>query len=118
MSYIVQRGAEAVYSPEGQAQTKALIQFYMENAKIILNRLTAIGISVYGGTNAPYVWVKTPQGLSSWDFFDKLLNVCHVVGTPGSGFGSAGEGYFRISAFNSRENVNEAMDRIEAKFKA
>ena len=118
VSYIVQRGAEAVYSPEGQAQTKALIQFYMENAKIILNRLTAIGISVYGGTNAPYVWVKTPQGLSSWDFFDKLLNVCHVVGTPGSGFGSAGEGYFRISAFNSRENVNEAMDRIEAKFKA
>ena len=118
VSYIVQRGAEAVYSPEGQAQTKALIQFYMENAKIILNRLTAIGISVYGGTNAPYVWVKTPQGLSSWDFFDKLLNVCNVVGTPGSGFGAAGEGYFRISAFNSRENVNEAMDRIEAKFKA
>lgn len=118
VSYIVQRGAEAVYSPEGQAQTKALIQFYMENAKIILNRLTAIGISVYGGTNAPYVWVKTPQGLSSWDFFDKLLTVCNVVGTPGSGFGAAGEGYFRISAFNSRENVNEAMDRIEVKFKA
>lgn len=118
VSYIVQRGAEAVYSSEGQAQTKALIAFYMENAKIIRERLTAAGIQVYGGTNAPYVWVKTPQGLSSWDFFDKLLTVCHVVGTPGSGFGAAGEGYFRISAFNSRENVNEAMDRIEAKFKA
>ncbi len=118
VSYIVQRGAEAVYSAEGQAQTKALIQFYMENAKIIRERLTAAGIDVYGGTNAPYVWVKTPQGLSSWDFFDKLLNVCNVVGTPGSGFGAAGEGYFRISAFNSRDNVNEAMDRIEAKFKA
>jgi LL-diaminopimelate aminotransferase len=118
VSYIVQRGAEAVYSPEGQAQTKALIQFYMENAKIIRERLTAAGIDVYGGTNAPYVWVKTPQGLSSWDFFDKLLSACNVVGTPGSGFGAAGEGYFRISAFNSRDNVNEAMDRIEAKFKA
>lgn len=117
VSYIVQRGAEAVYSPEGQAQTKALVSFYMENAKIIREQLTAAGIQVYGGTNAPYVWVKTPNGLSSWDFFDKLLNVCNVVGTPGSGFGSAGEGYFRISAFNSRENVNEAMKRITEKFK-
>jgi LL-diaminopimelate aminotransferase len=117
VSYIVQRGAEAVYSPEGQAQTKALVSFYMENAKIIREQLTAAGIQVYGGTNAPYVWVKTPNGLSSWDFFDKLLNVCNVVGTPGSGFGAAGEGYFRISAFNSRENVNEAMKRITEKFK-
>jgi LL-diaminopimelate aminotransferase len=117
VSYIVQRGAEAVYSPEGQAQTKALVSFYMENAKIIREQLTAAGLHVYGGTNAPYVWVKTPNGLSSWDFFDKLLNICHVVGTPGSGFGAAGEGYFRISAFNSRENVNEAMKRITEKFK-
>jgi LL-diaminopimelate aminotransferase len=117
VSYIVQRGAEAVYSPEGQAQTKALVSFYMENAKIIREQLTAAGIQVYGGTNAPYVWVKTPNGLSSWDFFDKLLNACNVVGTPGSGFGSAGEGYFRISAFNSRDNVNEAMKRITEKFK-
>jgi LL-diaminopimelate aminotransferase len=117
VSYIVQRGAEAVYSPAGKAQVTALIGFYMENAKIIRDRLTAAGLQVYGGVNAPYVWVKTPAGLSSWDFFDKLLTNCHVVGTPGSGFGAAGEGYFRISAFNSRENVEEAMSRITAKFK-
>lgn len=116
VSYIVQRGAEAVYSPEGQAQTKALVSFYLENARIIREQLTAAGITVYGGVNAPYVWVKTPNGLSSWDFFDKLLNVCNVVGTPGSGFGAAGEGYFRISAFNSRDNVNVAMKRITEKF--
>jgi len=118
VSYIVQRGAEAVYSIAGQAQTKELISFYLENAKIIREQLTAAGIQVYGGTNAPYVWVKTPDNLSSWDFFDKLLQNCNVVGTPGSGFGAAGEGYFRISAFNSRENVNEAMKRITEKFKA
>lgn len=117
VSYIVQRGAEAVYSPEGQAQTKALISFYMENARIIREKLTEAGLKVYGGVNAPYVWVKTPNGLSSWDFFDKLLQLCNVVGTPGSGFGAAGEGYFRISAFNSRANVEEAMRRIIEKFK-
>ncbi len=118
VSYIIQRAAEAVYSEAGKAQVKALIQFYMENAKIIREQLTAAGLTVYGGENAPYVWVKTPQGLSSWDFFDKLLQTCNVVGTPGSGFGAAGEGYFRISAFNSRENVEEAMRRITEKFKA
>jgi LL-diaminopimelate aminotransferase len=118
VSYIVQRGAEAVYSEAGQAQTKALISFYLENAKIIREQLTAAGLAVYGGVNAPYVWAKTPNGLSSWDFFDKLLHTCNVVGTPGSGFGAAGEGYFRISAFNSRENVEEAMKRITEKFKA
>ncbi|NET05120.1 MAG: LL-diaminopimelate aminotransferase [Symploca sp. SIO2B6] len=117
VSYIVQRGAEAVYSEQGQAQVKALISFYLENAKIIREQLTAAGLSVYGGVNGPYVWVKTPSGLSSWDFFDKLLQNCNVVGTPGSGFGAAGEGYFRISAFNSRENVEEAMKRIMEKFK-
>ncbi|BAZ37247.1 L,L-diaminopimelate aminotransferase [Calothrix sp. NIES-4101] len=117
VSYIIQRGAEAVYSPEGKTQTKALVSFYMENAKIIRERLTAAGIQVYGGVNAPYVWLKTPNNLSSWDFFDKLLNTANVVGTPGSGFGAAGEGYFRISAFNSRENVEEAMRRITEKFK-
>ncbi|MBD2328994.1 LL-diaminopimelate aminotransferase [Alkalinema sp. FACHB-956] len=117
VSYIVQRGAEAVYSPEGRSQTQALISFYMENARIIREQLTAAGIQVYGGENAPYVWVKTPNGLSSWDFFDKLLQTCNVVGTPGSGFGAAGEGYFRISAFNSRANVEEAMKRITEKFK-
>lgn len=117
VSYIVQRGAEAVYSEAGQAQTKALIEFYMENAKIIREKLLQSGFQVYGGTNAPYVWVKTPDGLTSWEFFDKLLNLCYVVGTPGSGFGAAGEGYFRISAFNSRENVKEAMDRIVEMYK-
>jgi LL-diaminopimelate aminotransferase len=117
VSYVIQRGAEAVYSESGQAQTKALVNFYMENAKIIRERLTAAGIQVYGGVNAPYVWVKTPDNLSSWDFFDKLLHSVNVVGTPGSGFGAAGEGYFRISAFNSRENIEEAMRRIAQKFK-
>ncbi len=117
VSYIVQRGAEAVYSDAGQTQTKELINFYLENAKIICEQLTNAGIQVYGGVNAPYVWVKTPNQLSSWDFFDKLLSSTNVVGTPGSGFGAAGEGYFRISAFNSRENVNEAMKRITEKFK-
>lgn len=118
VSYIVQRAAEAVYSEEGREQVKALVSFYLENAKIIREELTAAGLAVYGGVNAPYVWVKTPNGLSSWDFFDKLLHSCNVVGTPGSGFGAAGEGYFRISAFNSRENVGEAMKRIAEKFKA
>ncbi|MHC0063148.1 LL-diaminopimelate aminotransferase [Nostoc sp. UIC 10890] len=117
VSYIIQRGAEAVYSEEGQAQIKELVSFYLENAKIIREKLTNAGLSVYGGVNAPYVWVKTPNGLSSWEFFDKLLQTVNVVGTPGSGFGAAGEGYFRISAFNSRENVEEAMKRIAEKFK-
>ncbi|MBL1175758.1 LL-diaminopimelate aminotransferase [Pantanalinema sp. GBBB05] len=118
VSYIVQRGAEAVYSEAGQQQTQALVRFYLENAQIIREQLTTAGLAVYGGVNAPYVWVKTPHGLSSWDFFDKLLQTCNVVGTPGSGFGAAGEGYFRISAFNSRDAVNEAMQRITQTFKA
>ncbi|MEO1520072.1 MAG: LL-diaminopimelate aminotransferase [Cyanobacteria bacterium J06633_2] len=117
VSYPVQRGAEAVYSDEGKQQITALISFYLENARIIREQLQSAGIAVYGGVNAPYVWVKTPDNLSSWDFFDKLLQVCHVVGTPGSGFGAAGEGYFRISAFNSRANVEEAMRRITQTFK-
>jgi len=116
VSYIVQRGAEAVYSAAGQQQVKELIGFYMENARIIREKLSAAGFSVYGGVNAPYIWLKTPHSLGSWDFFDKLLQTCNVVGTPGAGFGAAGEGYFRISAFNSRENVEEAMARITAKF--
>ncbi len=117
VSYIVQRGAEAVYSEAGKAQIQQLIDFYMDNAKIIREKLTAAGLTVYGGINAPYIWLQTPHGLSSWDFFDKLLNTANVVGTPGSGFGAAGEGYFRISAFNSRENVETAMKRIAEKFK-
>lgn len=118
VSYIVQRGAEAVYSEAGQSQVKALIEFYLENAKIIREQLIVAGFEVYGGVNAPYIWLKTPDNLSSWDFFDQLLQTCYVVGTPGSGFGAAGEGYFRISAFNSRQNVEEAMTRITAQFKA
>jgi LL-diaminopimelate aminotransferase len=114
VSYIVQRGAEAVYSAEGQAQVKALTAFYMENAAIIRRELTAAGIHVYGGEQAPYVWLKTPDGVDSWGFFDLLLSKANVVGTPGSGFGAAGEGYFRLSAFNSRANVEEAMRRIRA----
>lgn len=115
VSYIVQRGAEATYSPAGRQQITDLVVFYLENARLIRETLASLGMSVYGGINAPYVWIKTPQGLSSWDFFDQLLNDAHVVGTPGGGFGAAGEGYFRISAFNSRENVEEAMHRLGQK---
>ncbi|KEF42362.1 MAG: LL-diaminopimelate aminotransferase [Cyanobium sp. CACIAM 14] len=114
VSYIVQRGAEAVYSPEGQEQVRALIGFYMENASIIRRELQAAGLQVHGGEQAPYVWIGTPEGMDSWGFFDHLLGNAHVVGTPGSGFGAAGEGYFRLSAFNSRANVEEAMQRIRA----
>lgn len=114
-SYIIQRGAAAVYTEPGQEQVRALVDFYMENAKLIREGLTAQGLECFGGTNAPYVWIKTPDGMSSWDFFDKLLSEAHVVGTPGSGFGTSGEGYFRLSAFNSRENVNAAIERITAK---
>lgn len=116
VSYIIQRGAAAVYTDAGQAQVRELIAFYLENAQIIREKLGEAGLTVYGGVNAPYVWVKTPDGLSSWDFFDQLLQSCSVVGTPGSGFGAAGEGYFRISAFNSRANVEEATRRIVEKF--
>jgi len=113
--YIIQRGAEAVYSPEGQKQVKDLVSFYLGNARIIRDTLSSLGMKVYGGVNAPYVWVKTPGGLTSWAFFDKLLNETHIVGTPGSGFGASGEGYFRISAFNDRAKVEEAMTRIKTK---
>lgn len=110
--YIVQRGAEAVYSPEGRAQTQALVRFYLENARLLREGLTAAGVEVYGGVNAPYIWLRTPEGMSSWEFFDHLLQRGHLVGTPGSGFGACGEGYFRLSAFNSRANVEEALDRF------
>ncbi len=114
VSYVVQRGAEAVYSAAGQAQVRELVNFYLENARLIRETLSKAGVAVYGGVNAPYVWVKTPNGMSSWDFFDTLLHTCYVVGTPGAGFGAAGEGYLRLSAFNSRENVIEAMERVVA----
>ena len=114
VSYPVQRGAEAAYSPEGREQVASLISFYLENARLLCEGLEAVGITVHGGVNAPYVWLKTPGGLDSWTFFDQLLEQAHLVGTPGSGFGAAGEGYFRISAFNSRENAEEVAERIQA----
>mgnify|MGYP005666948391 FL=1 len=112
VSYVVQKGAEAVYSLEGKKQVRGLIDFYMENAKIMKNKLQNAGYKVYGGDNAPYIWIKVPDQMTSWDFFDFLLQKVSVVGTPGSGFGLAGEGYFRLSAFNSRSNVLDAMERI------
>jgi LL-diaminopimelate aminotransferase len=115
-SYPVQKAAAAVYSDEGWAQVKEIIDFYMENAQIILEGLTAAGIQCFGGVNAPYIWLKTPEGMSSWGFFDKLLNECFVVGTPGSGFGPSGEGYFRLSAFGERENIETAVQRIKEKW--
>ena len=113
--YIVQRGAAAVYTDEGRRQVGKLIDFYMDNARIIREGLEAIGLTVYGGRNAPYLWVKTPGGLSSWDFFARLLNEAHVVGTPGSGFGPSGEGYLRLTAFGSRDQTAEAVDRIKTR---
>jgi LL-diaminopimelate aminotransferase len=116
-SYPVQRAAAAVYSDEGWAQTKEIIDYYMENARIIREGMKEAGLTVYGGVNAPYIWLKTPDGMSSWDFFDKLLTECHVVGTPGSGFGPSGEGFFRLSAFGNRDNVIDAVERIKKNLK-
>ena len=116
VSFPVQRAAAAIYTDEGKKQVKGLIDFYMNNAKLLREGLTEAGFEIYGGVNAPYVWMKTPDGVSSWDFFDKLLGESHIVGTPGSGFGAAGEGYFRLSAFNSLENTQEAITRIKKAF--
>jgi len=110
--YVVQRAAAAVHTPEGRKQTGEQIAYYMENARRVREGLRSAGFGVFGGEHAPYVWVRTPRGLSSWDCFDRWLSGAHVVCTPGSGFGSAGEGYVRLSAFNSRENVEEAIARI------
>lgn len=112
VSYPVQRCAEAIYSAEGKPQVQAIVDFYLENARIVREGLKGMGMEVYGGVNAPYVWLKTPGNQPSWAFFDKLLQEAHLVGTPGSGFGASGEGYFRLSAFNSRANVEEAMVRF------
>ncbi|MBI5921798.1 MAG: LL-diaminopimelate aminotransferase [Betaproteobacteria bacterium] len=112
VSYPVQKGAAAIYTPEGKRQVQETIDFYLGNAKVVREALTKLGLKVYGGVNAPYVWLKTPGKLSSWDFFDRLLQEAHLVGTPGSGFGACGEGYFRLSAFNSRANVEEAVRRF------
>ncbi|MBP8805359.1 MAG: LL-diaminopimelate aminotransferase [Kofleriaceae bacterium] len=115
-SYVVQRGAAASYSPEGMAQTLGQVGFYMDNAKLLRAGLTAAGFTVFGGQHAPYIWLATPGGMRSWDFFDQLLERAHLVGTPGSGFGPAGEGYFRLSAFNSRANVEAAVARLGKSF--
>ena len=112
-AYIVQRGAAAIYSDEGQAQVKSLIDYYMMNAQIILDGLKSVGLKAYGGINAPYIWLKTPDGISSWEFFDKLLTEYNIVGTPGAGFGPCGEGYLRLTAFGSRENTLAAIRRIK-----
>lgn len=112
-AYIIQRGAEAIYSEEGQKEIRKVINYYMENARIIKENLDSAGLITYGGINAPYIWVKTPSDMSSWDFFNLLLNKVQVVGTPGSGFGQSGEGFFRFTAFGNRENTIEAVERIK-----
>ena len=114
-AYIVQRGAEAVYSPEGQKEVRSLIAYYMENARIIREGLSAVKIKAFGGVNAPYIWLQTPNNMPSWDFFDKLLSEVNIVGTPGAGFGPSGEGYFRLTAFGDRERTLQAIDRIKNK---
>ena len=115
VAYVIQRAAAATYTAEGKKQVTALVDYYMENARIIREGLESAGLTVYGARNAPYIWVKTPGGLSSWDFFDKLLNEAHVVGTPGAGFGPSGEGYFRLTAFGARASTEEAVDRIKTR---
>ena len=112
-AYIVQRAAEAIYSPEGKVEVRQTIAYYMENARIIRESLSQIGFRVFGGVNAPYIWLKTPEGLSSWEFFDRLLKNCQVVGTPGVGFGPSGEGYLRMTAFGERQSTVQALDRID-----
>lgn len=112
-SYIIQRAAEAIYTEEGKKQIKENINYYLENARIIKDCLKDTGFNVYGGDNAPYIWLRVPQNMTSWEFFNKLLEEVNVVGTPGSGFGPSGEGYFRLTAFATRENTIEAMGRIK-----
>ena len=112
VSYPIQKAAAAVYTPEGQKEIAESIDYYMKNAAIVRESLIEIGLKVYGGINSPYIWVKTPEGMDSWGFFDLLLKEANVVGTPGVGFGPSGEGYFRITAFNTLENTKKAMERI------
>ena len=117
VSYIIQRAAHAVYSEEGKKQTKAVIDYYMANASIIRKGLTDLGIEVFGGINAPYIWLRTPNNMDSWAFFDKLLSEANILGTPGSGFGPSGQGYFRLTAFGSRENTERALERLRTRLK-
>ena len=111
-SYIVQKAAEAIYTPEGAAEVREVIDSYLVNAGIIKDGLNSIGIKAYGGVNSPYVWLKTPHGMDSWEFFDRLLGDVQIVGTPGSGFGKCGQGYFRLTAFNTKENTQKAIERL------
>ncbi|MCD8284938.1 MAG: LL-diaminopimelate aminotransferase [Prevotellaceae bacterium] len=111
-SYIQHRAAEAIYTPEGKRQVRETIQYYMGNAKIMREALTAAGMRVFGGVNAPYIWLQTPDGLTSWQFFEQLLSGPHIVGTPGVGFGPSGEGYFRLTAFGDRGDCERAMERL------
>lgn len=113
--YITQRGAAAIYTEEGQKQIKDMVGYYMENARIIREGLAEAGLTFYGGVNAPYIWLKTPNNMDSWSFFDKLLNEAHIVGTPGAGFGPSGEGYFRLTAFGNKENTIKAVERIKTR---
>ena len=115
--YPIQRAAAAVYTADGQKQVRALIDFYMTNARIIRDGLSAAGFRVYGGRNAPYIWFRTPAGVSSWDFFDRMLSEVQIVGAPGAGFGPSGEGYFRLTAFGSRDQTEEAVARIRARLR-
>lgn len=112
VSYITQKGAAAIFSDEGKTQITKLVDYYMTNASIIREGISSLGIQVYGGINAPYIWLKTPSGLGSWEFFDKLLSEANIVGTPGVGFGQNGQGYFRLTAFGSRENTEKAVERF------
>jgi len=114
VSYPVQRGAEALYSDDGKRQVRSLVDHYLTNARILRNACEALGLEVYGGVNAPYVWVACPAGVSSWEMFDRMLEEARVVITPGAGFGRMGEGFFRISAFNSRENVEQVVERLKS----
>jgi len=116
--YVIQRAAAAVFGEAGKQQTAEQVAYYMQNARRIREALGAAGFDVFGGEHAPYIWMRTPEGLSSWDFFDQLLAKTSVIGTPGSGFGPAGEGYFRLSAFNSHANVDLAIERIRGSFAA
>lgn len=115
VSYPVQAAAAAIYTPEGKKQVKETIDYYMENARIIRDGLKKAGYEVFGGINAPYIWMKTPKNMGSWEFFDKLMKEANVVGTPGAGFGANGEGYFRLTAFGTRENTEKAIERIKTK---
>jgi LL-diaminopimelate aminotransferase len=114
LSYVTQRGAEAALSPENEPAARSIVDYYLENARLLRSGLTAAGLTVYGGVDAPFLWIKAPRGWSSWEFFDFLLERAHLVGMPGSGFGAAGAGYLRLSAFARRDSIHDAVRRLAA----